>query len=80
MEIKLFHKNLSIILEHSSILAAPDSLLGLVGDDIFGMAQCYLADGGRFMAKDDPVNTVASFAYAAGWLDTGAYIGIFPSG
>jgi hypothetical protein len=80
MEINTFHKNLSGILEHLSIPAPPESLLGLAGGEILGMARCYLADGSCFKGNDDPVNTVASFAYAAGWLDTGAYLGIFASG
>ncbi|MEI6292870.1 MAG: DUF357 domain-containing protein [Methanomicrobiales archaeon] len=80
MEINAFHKSLSDILDNSDILAPPESLLGLTGSEILGMAQCYLADGSCFLSKDDPVNTVASFAYAAGWLDTGAYIGIFAPG
>ncbi len=80
MEISTFHKDLSAILEQSDILAPRGSLLALAGGDILGMAQCYLADGGCFMGNGDPVNALASFAYAAGWLDTGHYIGIFASG
>lgn len=80
MEINAFHKSLSDILDNADILAPPDSLLGLTGSEILGMAQCYHADGSCFLSNDDPVNTVASFAYAAGWLDTGAYIGIFAPG
>ncbi len=80
MDINTFHKVLSGILNQSDILAPRGSLLALAGRDILGMAQCYLADGGGFMSNKDPVNALASFAYAAGWLDTGHYIGIFSSG
>jgi len=80
MELNTFHKDLSEILEQSDLLAPRGSLLALAGSEILGMAQCYLADGGRFVSGEDPVNALASFAYAAGWLDTGHYIGIFISG
>jgi hypothetical protein len=80
MEIHIFHKKLSGILDDPSIFAPQESLLGFTAREILGMARCYLADGTSFLGKDDPVNTVASFAYAAGWLDTGSYIGIFSPG
>jgi uncharacterized protein len=80
MEINDFHKNLSDILDRSIILAPPESLIASTGKEILGMAQCYLKDGSCFLGKDDPVNALASFAYAAGWLDAGHYIGIVTSG
>jgi len=80
MEINTIHKKLSGILKDPAIFAPPESLLGFTGREILGMAQCYLVDGSSFMGKDDPVNAVASFAYAAGWLDTGTYIGMFSPG
>jgi hypothetical protein len=80
MEINIFYKDLTGFLEHSDILAPPESLLALAGREILGMAQCYLKDGNCFTTRDDPVNALASFAYAAGWLDTGSYIGIVSSG
>jgi hypothetical protein len=80
MEINAFHEHLSGILEHSAIIVPRESLLARAGGEILGMAKCYLADGNSFLDKDDPVNALASFAYAAGWMDTGQYIGIFTSG
>ncbi len=80
MEITLFHKSLSDVLERSVILAPPESLLSSMGREILGMAQCYLEDGSCFSGKGDPVNALASFAYAAGWLDAGHFIGIVSSG
>ncbi|MEI7433033.1 MAG: DUF357 domain-containing protein [Methanomicrobiales archaeon] len=80
MEIRTFHKDLTWNLEHSDILAPQKSLLARAGSEILGMAQCYQKDGNSFSARDDPVNALASFAYAAGWLDTGRYIGIITSG
>ena len=61
MEIQVFYNNLSGILEHPVLLAPMESLLGHTGDEILGMARCYLTDGTCFMKKDDPVNTVADF-------------------
>jgi hypothetical protein len=79
MEINIFHEELSGILEYRDIMATPESLLALAGKEILGMANCYLADGSCFITRDDPVNALASFAYATGWLDTGSYIGIINS-
>jgi uncharacterized protein len=79
MEIKTFHKDLIFVLEYSCILAPPKSLLALAGMEILGMARCYEKDGNSFLTGNDPVNACASFAYAAGWLDTGSYIGIITS-
>lgn len=80
MEIYNFHEELSGILQNLAVQAPGGSLLSLAGGEIRMMAQCYLEDGRYCMARDDPVNALASFAYAAGWLDTGCYIGILPSG
>jgi uncharacterized protein len=79
MEINTFHKDLIYILENSDILAPPKSLLSLAGMEILGMARCYEKDGDSFLTGNDPVNACASFAYAAGWLDMGRYIGIVTS-
>jgi hypothetical protein len=79
MEINPFHENLIYILEHSDIQAPKKSLLAVAGREILGMARCYEKDGSSFLTGNDPVNALASFAYAAGWLDTGRYIGIITS-
>jgi uncharacterized protein len=79
METHTFREELSLILEHTSLLAPRQTLIGLAGGEILGMARCYLSDGSRFIDRNDPVNAVASFAYAAGWLDAGTYLGIFTS-
>jgi hypothetical protein len=41
------------------------------------MAESYLDDGRHFRAEDDPVNALASFSYAYGWLDAGVRMGLF---
>ncbi|MDD1696150.1 MAG: DUF357 domain-containing protein [Methanoregula sp.] len=79
MEIKMFHENLIFVLENSDILAPPKSLLAFAGMEILGMARCYEKDGSSFLTGNDPVNALASFAYAAGWLDTGRGIGLISS-
>jgi hypothetical protein len=79
MEIKMFHENLIFVLENSDILTPPKSLLALAGMEILGMARCYEKDGSSFLTGNDPVNALASFAYAAGWLDTGRGIGLISS-
>jgi len=79
MEIETFHETLSDSLQLINIMVLPDSLLAGTGNEMIEMARCYLADGSDFIDKDDPVNALASFAYAAGWLDTGISIGVFTS-
>ncbi len=80
MEIHTFHLELATALEHSDIHASTGTLSALAGGEIRTMALCYLEDGRYCMDRDDPVNALASFAYAAGWLDAGCYIGIIPAG
>jgi len=80
MKLHTFHKELSGILDHPDILPPPETLLSLAGREILGMARCYLDDGSSFLEKDDPVNALACFAYAAGWLDAGSFIGIVTPG
>ena len=80
MKLNTFHECLGDTLERSVVLAPQGSLLAFTGREILSMARCYLEDGENFSKKDDPVNALASFAYAAGWLDTGHYIGIVTSG
>ena len=52
IEIQVFYNNLSGILEHPVLLAPMESLLGHTGDEILGMARCYLTDGTCFMKKN----------------------------
>jgi hypothetical protein len=46
--------------------------------EILEMAHAYAADGRVFFEKGDLVNALASFAYGAGWRDTGITIGYLP--
>ncbi|MDD1656249.1 MAG: DUF357 domain-containing protein, partial [Methanomicrobiales archaeon] len=41
------------------------------------MAGAYARDGMNFLAKGDPVNALAAFAYGAAWLDAGSRLGLF---
>lgn len=40
------------------------------------MARSYLSDGDHFLSSGDPVNALASWAYALGWIDAGASLGL----
>lgn len=51
------------------------TLLCPVVDDCLGMARAYRADAATFAARGDPVNALASVAYAAGWLDATVALG-----
>ncbi|WP_298666482.1 DUF357 domain-containing protein [uncultured Methanofollis sp.] len=53
------------------------SALAQVSACVLRMAESYLSDGRVFAGRGDLVNAHASFAYAFGWLDTGAYLGLY---
>jgi hypothetical protein len=58
--------------------AVPEgSALAQVAACVLRMAESYLSDGRVFAGRGDLVNAHASFAYAFGWLDAGAYLGLY---
>jgi hypothetical protein len=59
------------------ISVPPSSILDHLADDLGGMARSYLSDGDHFLSSGDPVNALASWAYALGWIDAGASLGVF---
>lgn len=64
-------------LQNLTISVTPSSILDHLADDLGGMARSYHSDGDYFLASGDPVNALASFAYALGWIDAGASLGVF---
>jgi hypothetical protein len=42
-----------------------------------GMADAYLQDGRTFLSSGDPMNALAAFTYASGWLDASSALGLF---
>ncbi|MDD1718462.1 MAG: DUF357 domain-containing protein [Methanoregulaceae archaeon] len=56
------------------------SLHLMIAGEYLRMADAYLHDGQVFLKKGDPVNALASFAYAFGWVDCGEWVGLFESG
>lgn len=58
--------------------APPDgSALAGVCACVLRMVSSYLSDGTVFAREGDLVNAHASFAYAYGWLDAGAHLGLY---
>jgi len=49
---------------------------GITGTSILRMARSYESDGKSFLAGEDPVNALAAFLYAFGWLHCGAASGL----
>lgn len=64
-------------LRHLAIPVPPGSVLFTIAGDLEGMARSYLSDGDHFLSSGDPVNALASWAYALGWIDAGASLGFF---
>lgn len=57
-----------------------DTPVGRAGASILLMARSYESDGRVFSAGGDPVNALASFWYASGWLHFGLSYGILTCG
>ncbi len=56
---------------------APESTtLGKAGTTVYAMVRAYAEDGCLFLRQGDPVNAMAAFGYAEGWLDGGIYLGL----
>lgn len=64
-------------LRHLAIPIPIASILFPVAEDLEKMARSYLSDGDHFLSSGDPVNALASWAYALGWIDAGASLGLF---
>jgi len=41
------------------------------------MADAYVLDGRTFLSSGDPMNALAAFTYASGWLDASSALGLF---
>ena len=53
-----------------------DALLAPAAVACRGMVRAYRADAAAFVDRGDPVNALASVAYASGWLDAAIAIGL----
>ncbi|HTY15821.1 MAG TPA: DUF357 domain-containing protein [Methanoregulaceae archaeon] len=53
------------------------TLVNKARTEICQLIRCYLEDGDHFLREGDRVNALASFAYAAGWIDAGFFVGLF---
>jgi hypothetical protein len=66
------HATISTIRCH----APEDTTLGKAGATVYAMVRAYAEDGCLFLRQGDPVNAVAAFGYAEGWLEGGIYLGL----
>ncbi len=67
---------LSSRLGHLRFPVPPGTLLFSVAIELERMAGSYLRDGDHFESEGDPVNAIASWSYALGWLDAGHSLGL----
>jgi uncharacterized protein len=67
---------LSSCLENSRSTVMEGTVLGITAAAELEMARAYLHDGTTFSATDDPVNALASYFYAFGWLHFGCVYGV----
>lgn len=79
MIVHSWRDELDFRLGHLSLTPPQGSILSSIAGDLEGMARSYLSDGDHFLSTGDPVNALASWAYALGWIDAGACLGLFVS-
>ncbi|KAF1078000.1 DUF357 domain-containing protein [Methanogenium sp. MK-MG] len=65
--------------EMVEIVVPDNTWLVRAATDVVEMSQAYASDGFVFLANNDEVNALASFAYGNGWLDTGVKAGLLAS-
>jgi uncharacterized protein len=75
MKIRECQVLLSSALRNTRITAPGGTALGRTGAAEIEMARAYLSDGTTFATNGDPVNALASFYYAFGWLHFGCVFG-----
>ena len=63
-------------LRPTRIAVPAKTLLFRAAEEVIEMAAAYQSDGTVFLQTDDPVNSLAAFAYGLGWLDAGSRIGL----
>jgi len=75
MKIKELQILLSAVLGKTRCTAPPDTALGQTASGQLEMVRAYESDGTTFAKSEDPVNALASFFYAFGWLHFGCAYG-----
>jgi hypothetical protein len=61
----------------NTVCCTPErSPYGITGTSILRMARSYESDGKSFLVREDPVNALAAFLYALGWLHCGTASGL----
>ncbi|MDH7593128.1 MAG: DUF357 domain-containing protein [Methanomicrobiales archaeon] len=76
MMVGALHHSLRKRLKSSEPLPPHGTVLCRAAGTVLTMADAYCRDGASFMGRGDLANGAACIAYALGWLDTGAYLGI----
>jgi uncharacterized protein len=70
-------QNLLVIsLVHARSAAPETTPLGETAASVLTMVSAYESDGRAFFARGDPVNTLAAYWYAFGWLHSGIALGL----
>lgn len=57
------------------IAPPPESILCQAAETIEEMVHAYWSDGSEFLDAGEPVNAIAAFGYAMGWMDAGLFLG-----
>ncbi len=77
MEISDYGESLAGTLGEITLSPPEGTALHRVAGEAHEMADAYESDGRAFLSAGDPMNALAAFTYASGWLDASSTLGLF---
>lgn len=76
MSPEIFAESLENEIRGTRCSAQEGTVLYHAGKTVYSMVAAYLRDGRAFHRRGDAINSLAAFAYAAGWLGAGYTLGL----
>jgi hypothetical protein len=76
MTIQTYRQQIQAIIPTISCHAPEGTILRKAGETVNAMVRGYVEDGALFLRQGDPVNAIAAFGYAEGWLEGGILLGL----
>jgi hypothetical protein len=76
MNLQTYEHQIRAVVPTITRLAPDSTILGEAGETAHTMVRAYAEDGTLFLRHGDPVNAIAAFGYAEGWLEGGIFLGL----
>jgi hypothetical protein len=76
MSLQAYGQQIRAVVSTITSLAPDSTIFGKAGDTAHAMVRAYAEDGTLFLQQGDPVNAIAAFGYAEGWLEGGIFLGL----